>query len=95
MTKDIYPSVSTEADVIPALRDIARSRRTDIDEFNNLPQRFIEGRLRVNRAAPSSVTDVSSTDRVGDIVRTTTYTYTLIDDSGTLKWDRQAVDISW
>ena len=61
-----------------------------------LRSNFVQGRYRTDRTAvPSSNSDVNTTDKLGDIIRTTTYEYILVNDSGTLKWARHAIDITW
>ena len=77
--------------------------QTDIEkrikqlEFNagNAPRTlenyFVKGRLRTERAAPSASTDVTSADKLYDIVITTSYIYTLVNDSGNLRWRRVAI----
>lgn len=61
-----------------------------------LKRTFVLGRFRTDRTtAPSSNSDVNSTDLEGDIIRTSTYQYTLVNDSGTLKWARSALDVTW
>lgn len=93
-----YPAISnnaTLAQVVSFLREIGRLRETeDLADFINLNNTFIRGRL-VGRAAPSSNSDVSASDREGDTFFDGTYQYTLVDVSGTLKWDRRVLDVSW
>lgn len=98
MTTSLYPSISREEDIIPALQEITRLRETeDISDFDNLPQRFVSGRgLFETRAAPSSPSDVLATDELGDIVNDATHEFKLLNISGTgLRWDRRALDVAW
>lgn len=67
----------------------------DAQVHSTLKGRFVQGRLRTDRATPSANSNVVGDDRLGDIVRTAAYEYIVVDDSGTLKWARQALDVSW
>lgn len=97
MTQSPYPHVVDEKDVVDALREIARLREDeDIGDFTNLNERFVFGRgLFTSRAAPSSNSDVLSTDNEGDVVNDASFEYKLLNISGTLLWDRRALDTSW
>jgi hypothetical protein len=68
-----------------------RLRRTE-DQINaleiSLPSTFLQGRLRTDRNAPSSSTDIETPDRLYDIVRDINYQYTLINNAGVLNWVR-------
>jgi hypothetical protein len=73
-----------------------RIRQTDLDDWNNLPSRFVQGRgLLTSRDAPASASDVLSTDEEGDICNDATYEYKLLNISGTFLWDRRVLDTSW
>lgn len=93
MTITSYPHPDLESEEIWR-RLVTEAREQDIVEWINLDNRFVAGRV-VSRAAPSSATDTAAGDTVGDIVRDATYEYKLLDISGTLKWDRRALDVSW
>ncbi|CAB4214630.1 hypothetical protein UFOVP1454_56 [uncultured Caudovirales phage] len=97
MTTSLYPETRTEKDVLRNMQEIARIRETeDVSDFQNLNNRFVLGRARgVTRAAPSSNSDVLSTDEVGDYVNDGTYEYKLLNISGTLKWDRRTLSVAW
>lgn len=97
MTQTTYPDILDESDIFSALQEIIRLREVeDISAFTNLQQRFVLGRgLFTQRAAPSSNSDVLATDNLGDIVNDATYEYKLLDISGTQKWDRRTLDVSW
>lgn len=77
-----------------------RNRIKTLENKNESSERalrgVVAGRLRTDRAtAPTSNSDVNTTDKLGDIIRTTTYQYTLVNDGGTLKWARHALDVTW
>jgi len=94
-----YPQITpkTEGDAFELLRFITRERPNDINDFRNLDSRFMAGR-KVGKI-PSSVLDVSASDRIGDFNIAEDsgvfYYFTLLDDGGTAKWGRVALDITW
>lgn len=82
------------------MKDKESKRIKDLENKLEAAERGIRqsvaGRLRTDRTtAPTSNGDVNSTDKLGDIIRTTTYQYTVVNDGGTLKWARSALDITW
>lgn len=60
------------------------------ENFDNLSRTlpFIKGRLRIDRAAPTTSNDVQSPDKIYDIVVKNDYQYILINNSGVLQWRR-------
>lgn len=86
MSKFVNSSISISA---PILEE--RLKRLE-QQFNFLNQTlsgyFTIGRLRIDRSAPASSSDVQPLDALYDIVRTPTYTYVAIDNAGTLEWRR-------
>lgn len=93
---ELYPILNEDKQIPDVVRDIIRIRETDLDDWNNLPSQFVQGRARfTTRAAPSSATNVLATDQLGDIVNDATYEYKLLNISGTLKWDRRALNTGW
>lgn len=95
MTTETYPDLIADSldDVLIVLREILLVRSDDITQFTNLDSRFLPGRS--TERVPSSNSDVVATDEKGDVVNDSTYEYKLVDDSGTLKWDRRTLDIAW
>ncbi len=81
--------------ILEWLRTIAKLRMEDTREIGNPSGRFVRGRLRTDRAAPSANTNVVGGDKEGDVVRTATYQYIVVNDAGTLKWARHAIDVTW
>lgn len=82
--------------IIQWVRDITVLRNEDVSEIRNLNNRLVAGRLRTDRTTPSAHDDViDGIDKEGDIVRTGTYEYIIVNDSGTLVWARSAVDAVW
>lgn len=89
-----YPTLVDKSlnGVVAVLQFITRQRMEDVNEYNNLNQRFILGR-KVGKV-PSASADVSDGDKVGDFNVTASYAYFLIDNAGTAEWRRVAVG-SW
>lgn len=88
MTLKTYPVLreDTIEDAANVLREIIRTRQSDISEIESIKNRFVSGR-KVTRT-PSSSSDVQSTDRVGDMSFSASYMYIVVDNSGTLVWRR-------
>lgn len=94
--RNTYPLLlsGSEKDIKDVLSDIIRLRQTeDLPDFNNLVNVFVSGRS-VNRI-PSAPNDVLATDSQGDISYDDDYQYTLVMVSGSLLWDRRALDTGW
>lgn len=92
-----YPNVPpiSSSTLANFLQDICRLRREDVREVRNLNNRLVQGRLRTDRPDPSANNDVTVTDKEGDIVRSAAYEYLVVNDAGTLKWARHALDVAW
>jgi hypothetical protein len=58
---------------------------------NTLLPFFVAGRLRTDRTAPTSSSNVEAVDELYDRVVTTSYEYILLNNSGTLEWVRLSV----
>lgn len=80
--------MTTESDLIRLRKQVERLP-------DDLRARYVLGRLRTDRTAPSSHSDVTASDFEGDIVRSATWEYLLVNDGGTLKWARHAIDVTW
>ncbi len=93
---ELYPLLNNDEQIPDIIREIVRIRNNDLDDWNNLPSQFVQGRgLFTTRAAPSSATDVLATDQEGDICNDATYEYKLLTISGVLKWDRRTLSVGW
>ena len=91
-----YPQLTPEKDedAKELLRIITRERANDINDFNNLKNRFMSGR-KVGRI-PTGATDVLDSDRVGDFNFDDQYYYLVsTDGSGNAIWARIALDTGW
>jgi hypothetical protein len=82
---------------IPDIRELKNTRAFDdvlkvSESFKSLNGKFIRGRLVSDaRAVPANSADVVATDRLGDIIFSATFIYTLIDNAGTPAWRRVAL----
>lgn len=96
MPRSQYPIVRNVQDLLDFAKEITRLRQIeDIPDFTNLKNRFVSG--RTTDRVPTSPNDTLSTDVVGDIVidAANGYEYKLVDNLGTLQWDRRSLDLSW
>lgn len=93
ITLEDYPYWSAENldDIKNQMRDITSARRNDIAVFQNLTSVFIQGRS-VGKI-PTSSTDVTNGDKVGDFSYDSTYAYLLVDNAGTGEWRRIALGV--
>lgn len=83
-----------EKDRKTLLEYILKERPNDINDFTNLQNRFVSGRK--SGKIPTGATDISSTDRIGDINYDDAYLYLVtLDSMGDAVWARIALDISW
>ena len=96
MTTTNYPIVTSPEQLVQFAQEITRLRELeDIPDFTNLNQIYVLG--RVTSRIPSSPSDVTGVDNIGDIVTDAAggFEYKLVDNAGTLVWDRRALNISW
>jgi hypothetical protein len=89
----IYPQVIKDniQEHTNVLKQIARLRQEDVQEFTNLTQVFISGR-KVGKI-PTSSADITPSDRVGDFSFDPDYIYIVVDDGGAV-WRRATLG-SW
>lgn len=86
MSKFVNNSVSISA---PILEERLKRVEQQLNFLNNtLSGYFTIGRLRTDRTAPTSSSDVQPLDALHDVARDASYTYVLINNSGTLTWRR-------
>jgi len=84
-----YPKVPEFSDVLPFCQAVKKERQTDLEDWNNLPKRFVQGR-KVNKI-PTSSADVSPDDKAGDVNFTPTFMYILVYDGSVNVWRRVAL----
>lgn len=80
------------ADVNRCLETVVKQRTQDIKDFDNLQNTYISGR-KVGKI-PTGATDISPSDRIGDINYDNSYLYIVINNSGTAEWRRASL-ASW
>lgn len=84
-------------DVYNSVEEMIRERRYDVQDYDNLTQRFILGRL-VGKI-PTGALDTDPSDKIGDFNvaydGADTYMYYLVDISGTATWARVLMDTGW
>lgn len=95
MRRDYPPFASDKTESDRVLTFVVGQRPTDLLDFNNLPERFITGRRRINRLTPTSSTDVSKDlgDQPGDVIIESAFVYFLVDIGGNVfNWKRIALN---
>lgn len=70
------------------LRSIARERLADVQDWDNLPERFVRGRKVAK--VPSASTDTTGS-REGDFNYDTSYLYICVNNAGILTWRRASL----
>lgn len=87
--RNIFKTISdnsTLQDVISWAKDVTRNRRFDVDDYD-----LQVASSPVIYPAPSSSSDLTGTEKVGDIAVDASYLYIVVDNSGTLEWKRVGV----
>ena len=83
-----YPKPTSE-NILTFCEFVKQERVTDLQDWDNLPKRFISGR-KVNKI-PTSSADVTSEDRLGDVNYTASYLYILVYDGTNNVWRRVSI----
>jgi hypothetical protein len=94
MRRDYPPFGKSATEDERLLNFMVQERKIDLLDFNNLPERFITGRRRINRLTPTSSTDVSKDlgDQPGDVIIENDFVYILVDIGGNVfNWKRIAL----
>ena len=73
-----YPQILSREEIQGFCEFVRQERETDLQDWFNLPKRFVSGR-KVNKI-PTSSTDVTSEDILGDVNYTTSFFYVLVYD---------------
>lgn len=73
--------------ILDWMMDVTQKREDDVKDFDNLQEIFVR---KVSRE-PVNSADVLGQDKVGDFSFQAGYLYILINDSGTIKWQRTAL----
>lgn len=79
-----YPQGSTSWE-----REVTRLREEDVSMIDNLPK--VYARKSARTVAPTSSTDILPNDAKGDGIYLNGFLYVVIDNSGSLKWQRVAL----
>jgi hypothetical protein len=87
----VIPKDSTLEFLTEKAAYVQRLREEDIENFNNLKNIFISGR-KVGKI-PTSSTDITAGDRVGDFNYTASHLYIVVDDAGSGEWRRIALGV--
>jgi len=73
----------------PWEKDVAQKREDDIEDWNNLPKLYVRKSNRTT--APSSSTDILAGETYGDGIFLNGFLYIIVNNGGTLKWQRVAL----
>lgn len=89
-----YPQLGngTLDDLNRVLDTVVKQRTQDVKDFDNLQNTYVAGRKVAK--IPTGATDISPTDRVGDVNADTNYKYEVIDNNGNAEWRRTPL-ASW
>lgn len=82
----ILSSVPTIEEVYDWIRQVTRERDIDLEDYNNQ----VSTNVTYYNYTPSSSTDLIGTEKAGDIAVSTSYLYVVVDNAGTLRWQRVA-----
>jgi len=83
-----YPTPSIE-NILDFCTFVKQERVTDLQDWDNLPKRLVSGR-KVDKI-PTSSSDVTSEDRLGDINYTASFLYILVYDGTNNVWRRVSI----
>ena len=76
----------SESDILSWIRDVTRERLFDLEDYNQQKATNVE----YFNYTPTSSSDLIGTEKPGDIAADTSYIYIVVDNSGTLQWQRVA-----
>jgi hypothetical protein len=94
--KDYINLDETDPQGVPKwIRYASKERTKDVQDWNNLTNRFISGRIVAK--VPVGASDVSDTDRVGDtnFDYASGFEYRLVNNAGVAVWARIPLDTGW
>jgi hypothetical protein len=87
-----YPSIGIGE--TEALAQIIDTRRDDQSRLRALQALMLRDRTG-QRVVPTSNSDVTIDDKVGDYLNDATYKYELVTVSGARKWHRTTLSVGW
>lgn len=73
-------------EVLEWIRQATREREYDLEDYNNQTST----NTTIYNYTPASSTDLIGTEKAGDISVTTSYIYVVVNNAGTLRWQRVA-----
>ena len=76
---------STLQDVLSWAFNVTRSRLFDLEDYN-----ILKSTSPAIYSPPASSTDLVGTEKAGDVSADTNYLYVVVDNAGTLQWQRVA-----
>lgn len=82
-----YKLLSTAPDlneVLDWIRQVTREREFDLGDYENQ----ITTNVRFYSYTPADSSDLIGTEKAGDIAADTSYLYIVVNNSGTLQWQR-------
>lgn len=82
----ILPSNAKLTDVLTWIKQATRERAIDLDDYDEQQRTNV----MYYNYTPTSSTDLIGTEKAGDIAVDTSYIYVVVDNSGTLRWQRVA-----
>jgi hypothetical protein len=82
----ILPVDAKLQDVLTWIRQATRERAIDLDDYDEQQRTNV----MFYNYTPTSSSDLIGTEKVGDIAADTNYIYVVVDNSGTLRWQRVA-----
>lgn len=82
----ILETKPTLENIIEWIREAPRERIVDLDDYDEQEA----SNVKIYNYTPSSSSDLIGTEKVGDIAADTNFLYVVVDNSGTLQWQRVA-----
>lgn len=82
----ILPPNATPEEIKDWIREATRERELDLADYNNQ----VSTNVVYYDYTPSSSSDLIGTEKAGDIAASTSYLYVVVDNAGTLRWQRVA-----
>lgn len=73
-------------DILDWIKQVTRERGVDLIDYDQQ----VATNATIYNYTPSSSSDLIGTEKAGDIAADTSYLYVVVDNSGTLQWQRVA-----
>lgn len=75
------------SDILTWITQVTREREFDLSDYNEQ----ITTNAKIYDYTPTGSSDLIGTEKAGDIAADTNYLYVVVDNSGTLQWQRVAI----